>query len=772
MGNSNHDVTLRFILDEAAQQRVEKGASTLAQELEKIGVSADDIKRAKFGDQVASEVDKAAKATKEKLNPALVDTKKVIKEARAEAALLRAQVAAMQSDLEKARIAQIRQAAGLVQGIGTRALATGAAVSGGIFLAAKNYIKDAEQSDRLTQKWLASTQEIERAQERIGRVAAQTVLPFLEKAADVSSQVAGFVEKHPEIVEAAFNTGVFVAGFGALAIAVSKGIKLVADIKYLATLPIQLEAARLQDIAADKQLIAAQAKLKELGVDIPGGGATKPGGAGGLLAGLTSPAGIVTLIAATGAASVAAADNLKKLEERLIQIGGPAAAPFIGFLDTVTQTVNPLIPAIKNLRQAFERDFPRIRQLIEQYTGINLGGQTTAGGTAGVSAVASLGGNLATSASRDQVVAAWEKWQAEDARIVQQAAERRVQIVKDAENRIAAATAQFASRVTSINTAADRRAADLTANFLQANAEAEAQYQAQRAQAIEDGNQEIRDIQEAHQERLRQMEQDHNERVEDLTSSRDALGLAKEQRRFNQERAEENRSTRLEIAKRRADLAERLADLARQNEAERAQRLAQYQQALAENEAQRKEQLKEAAAAFAEEQRQIREQRAQQLRELQEGLNAERIRRREVFIEQIRDLDASLLGERSLRVQRYNEMLSDVDRFLADYRTRLASIGTATPPTGFAIGGYASGIVRTGEQGVEYILSNRTTRAAESIIGGRLTQDSLLNALARGGSSRRSLTINDHSRFDGRISAAQVRAIKQETIGEIARELG
>jgi hypothetical protein len=110
-------------------------------------------------------------------------------------------------------------------------------------------------------------------------------------SADVAEKAAAFTEAHPEIVQAALNVGLLTAGFGALATAVSKGIKLVADVKYLATLPVQIEAARMQDRAADKQLQAALLRAKELGVDVPGG----KGAGGGLLAGAGIPiAAIVT----------------------------------------------------------------------------------------------------------------------------------------------------------------------------------------------------------------------------------------------------------------------------------------------------------------------------------------------------------------------------------------------------------------------------------------------------------------------------------------------
>lgn len=764
MANTNHDITLRFILDEAAQQRVEKGVSTLAQELEQIGVSANDIKGAKFGDAIAEEVDKATKATKEKLNPALKDTQEQIKQARSEARLLRAEAAAIVDGFEKVRLAQLKSTAGRIGGAARTGLLASGALFGGILAEANRFAKEAEETGkatRSTREWTAATQELAAARSKVDLVLLREALPLLQKAAEIAKQAASFVEQNPEIVHAALETGKVVAGLSILGTLVSKGITLYADTKALLLGSQELEAARLQEQAAIKQLEAAQLQAGILDTD----GKTPKSGGLGLL-------NTITLVIGGLAASAAAVALVDQLLER--SKFGPARQNAIDSARDQGARIYPgiLPPNERNLQAQLNRaqsagntqEIERLRGEIDK-----LGNQASKTADDLSQAITGLRG----SEHEADIVAAFEKWKEDDARIVAEAAEQRIKIVKDAESRIAAATTQFASRVTSINTAADRRAADLTSNFLRANTEAESQYQEQRAQMIEDGNQEIRDIQEAHQERLRQMTQDHNERVEDLTSSRDALGLSKEQRRFNQERAEENRSTRLEIAKRRADLAERLGDLARQNEAERAQRLAQYQQALADNEAQRKEQIKEAAAAFAEEQRQIRAQRAQQLRELQEGLNAERIRRREVFIAQIRDLDDSLLGERSLRVQRYNEMLSDVDRFLADYRTRLASLGTATPPTHDYTGYAYTGMYKMADNGQpQWVLSGAATRAAEKIIGGRLTQEAVLGALVRGAGSRRSLTINDHSRFDGRISSAQVRAIKQETIGEIARELG
>lgn len=789
----NFDLIIRTLLDKASSKQVQDEAKAIAGSLGEIEKKSEGISRGvndwsksleeadrlskKFGDEFKKRYDAAiasgksleqavagVRAELEKTNkaPGKGGIDEQLKKANEEATRLRDQIQAIQ----QAEISRLRQTSSAIGGLGTSALLTGGAITGGIFLAARNYIKDAEEADRLTRRWAVATEDIEHAQERVGRVAAEAVLPLLEKAADVAEQVASFTEAHPEIVQAALNTGLFVTGFGALATAVSRGIKLVADIKYLATIPAQLEAARLQDQAATKQLLAAQQRLRELGVPVVGGAAPR---GGGLTSALTSPTAIVALITGTGIASFKAADGIKQLNERLVKMGGPAVAPFLGFLDTTLQTLNPLIPAIKNMRLALERDVPLIQKAIEGLTGAT----PAAGRSIGVSSIASLGSDLATSSHREEIVATFEDWQREDARIVEEAAAERVRIVSEAEARVTAVTARFRDQVAAINTQADKRFESITKNFRKADLEAEEEYQESRARIIRDGGEEIEDIEADLQERLRKMRLDHEDRMDELARNLDALGIVKEQRRHTREQAEAEREANLEIAERRQDLARRLQELTAQHAAERQKRLEQYEEALAESEAQREEELKQARAARAEEMKEIRKQRAQQLRELQEGLDAERLRRREVFLAQVRDLDAALLGERDLRNKHYAQMLAEAEKFFAAWR---AMIPTASGTSGRVpvhdFTGYAmTGLYRMAANGIpQYVLSGGATRAAENIVGGGLTEDSVLSTLARGARSSQSLTINDQSRFDGRISAGQVRAIKRELRSEIIQE--
>lgn len=777
MATNNYDLILRFIMDQSSHQKTKAGVDALTSEigevdkvLEAVNKDFDTLdKKIKEATSV-KELDSLERQLKDVENQVNETTKAYSLQAK----VLRAEAASLTSDFEKARLAQIKSIGDRIGGASSRALITGGAILGGAFAESNRFAKEAEdtgKATRATREWTQATQELAQARARVDTVLLRETLPLLKQAAKVANEAAAFVEKNPEIVSAALKTGEVLVALGAVGVAVSKGIRLYADVQALALGAQQLTAAKLQDDAADKQLIAARLRAGVSGADVPGGGGGAPA-AGGLSTAVSFATSVAVAVLAAGATAGAVKlliDKISPPSERSPQTAIPSFSTNglgnpefrrkqVELANAISRGDSPekiaqLRVELKALGQQIFETAKQVRQ-----------------GTQQISEAIQSGG-LAGSAHEAEIVSAFQQWKEDDARLVQEAADKRVQIIADSEKRVVAETQKYASQVASINASADKRAQSLTSNFLKAEAQDEVQYQEQRAQIIRDGGKDIREIEEDHQKRIREMTKEHNERVEDLTASRDALGLVKEQRRFNEQQAEENRNTRIEIAKRRQDLAERLAELDHEHEVEKAQRLAQFQEALAENEAQRKEQLKQAAEAHAEEMAQIRAQRAQQLRELQESLNAERLRRREVFIAEVRDLDAALLGEKNLKARYYALMLADAEKFLAALRTKMASATTGVKPPGSAAGGYVGyGTRLLGEEGREFVLSNRTTRAAENIIGSGLTQDALLSALARSSGSQRSLTIQDNSRFDGRISSSQVQGIKREIRNQLVKD--
>lgn len=88
-----------------------------------------------------------------------------------------------------------------------------------------------------------------------------------------------------------------------------------------------------------------------------------------------------------------------------------------------------------------------------------------------------------------------------------------------------------------------------------------------------------------------------------------------------------------------------------------------------------------------------------------------------------------------------------------------------------AEGGPISGpaLFMGGERGREFVMSNRTTKAAENIIGGTLTQQRLLQALSGGG---KKVSYYDARRFDASVSANDRRIIRNETMLSLSEALG
>jgi len=83
-----------------------------------------------------------------------------------------------------------------------------------------------------------------------------------------------------------------------------------------------------------------------------------------------------------------------------------------------------------------------------------------------------------------------------------------------------------------------------------------------------------------------------------------------------------------------------------------------------------------------------------------------------------------------------------------------------------AAGGMTNGISIAGENGREFVMSNQTTRAAENILGGQLTQQRLLSAL---GGKR--ITYTDNRRIDASLSMNQRRQIANDTLGILSGAL-
>jgi hypothetical protein len=749
---ASFDVLLAFSLDEEANRRVQQGITTMEAELKRLQELAGKVgpEYQKSGEQVK----KTSKDTATQL--------------RAEARAMRAEVASMTSDVRNLQIKLLRDISSTISGISTKALLAGGAIVGGIFAEVQRYVSEAPDATRETQAWAAATENLGRARKRVDQELLTTALPLLQQAARVANQAAGIVERHPEITSLALKAGTILVGVGVIGTAVSKGIKLVADIQYLATIPTQIAAAKLQDLAADKQLTAARVSLKNAGGEVPGGGGS--GKIGSILA-------TASFVAAGLIASAAAVSLLDGLLER--SGFGDARRSAINQARDQGARIYPgaLPPAERQLQAELNRaqlagnadEVKRLRGEID-----NLGNSSEKVGED----ISKAAGQIAGSANEAAIVEAFSSWKEDDARLIREAADNRKEILADAERQIADITRDYANERVGINRRFSDQRTSIERSFAEESQRAEEDYLASRSQALAEGNQQIRDMEEEHQERLRQLRAESADRQEDLTASRDALGLVKEQRRLADAESEENRSIRREAARARRETDQRIAELDNQYAIEKTRRQAQFEQDLRDNEAERAEELQQAAAAHQEELRQAREATAAKLRELQEGLNAERTRRREVFLAQIADLDASLLGERALRQRAYNDMLADAQAFFNAYRAALpsgSSFGSVTGSVGTIPtrdkGGYMSrGLYGVAMNGIpEFALSGDTTKAAERAIGSTLTDEGLSRLFGRVGDMRTAV-YNDNRRLDAPLSK-DARAIYTKTAEEAIRRV-
>lgn len=126
----------------------------------------------------------------------------------------------------------------------------------------EEYISSADRANDISKEWMATTESLAQSHERFGRVSAQSILPMLKLQAQVVDLASKFAEQYPEIAQVAFGIGTAIMLATSLSTAVTKGIRLIADAKVVALEAQRVIAAKLMRDAANKQL-AAGAMMKK-----------------------------------------------------------------------------------------------------------------------------------------------------------------------------------------------------------------------------------------------------------------------------------------------------------------------------------------------------------------------------------------------------------------------------------------------------------------------------------------------------------------------------
>ena len=123
---------------------------------------------------------------------------------------------------------------GFVFGVGMTIGAVGAAAIAPLTLAAKNYVDAAGKGDKISRDWVKTLERMDVAQKRVGRVAAEAILPIMEVMADAAEAIGDLLEDHPEIARVLVDVGAVLVGIGAFTTLAARGIRMYADIKTLA----------------------------------------------------------------------------------------------------------------------------------------------------------------------------------------------------------------------------------------------------------------------------------------------------------------------------------------------------------------------------------------------------------------------------------------------------------------------------------------------------------------------------------------------------------
>jgi hypothetical protein len=664
-----------------------------------------------------------------------------------------------QDQRRSARAEQSLMQAGTALSIG------GMAVVGGAFAMAQaeaNRQKSSGQPiDATTTKWLEANKRIELSTRRIAQTAERIILPYLEKASALAERASKYIESKPEMVKAILAAGATAAVIGGALVLLSKGVRLVADVKYiLANAQFDLATIRFEKSVAGFLLSSGKYGVSGGLIGPPVAGASAAGG--GLIAVLGTLASVLGGIVAGGAIY----DKFIKKPEQ------DSSLTILG--KTLTMAGAGLVSMFESVGLASKGATATTFQYLASLTGVDGKAKKAADALDDLSAsTEALAETAKKNAEGWKVVRDLE--QANNTAEIQFRNDR-ASILADANKSMADANQQYKNTADKIRGNIKKIATDLAANeskitsdFKTSNIEAERQYQSERSKIIQQGGEDIRKIEEDSQEQLRQLAEDYARQVVDLTAARDAGGLVLAGREYNRQKKEITQSTSKEVAEKRRDLAMQLQDLRAANVQQRAERYAQYVQAIndaraqaAQQKAEQEAQLAEAARVRRLELADIARTRAEALRILVSSFNEERRQRLQSAYNSIRDIGGALEVERAFKLKYYAAMLTDVQTFITQYAAKM-KLSPSTSTTGtpkFAAGGYTSGGLISSHPN-EFILSPATTRAAENLIGGRLTQASMIRGLSGGGAS---IQLNDNRRFDSRIPQSERNAIREEAI--------
>jgi len=601
------------------------------------------------------------------------------------------------------------------------------------------YTKYAGLASGASADWLASQKELEQSAVRIGAVLTQQVAPVMRMIAGVASQTAGLLERNPWMGTAAAFAGSFLLAGGAI-------LKTLSDVMML-MMAVRMSGGMSGILGALGIGGATTAGAAAGGT--AAGTAAAAGGAAGLVALVAPIAGLVVALGATTAA-------IQMLRQHEIETGAyQERLTQIESLQAQGQHIYPGNLPVELRSSQIAVNAGQVDQLTSSIDKLGTSAQKTSGV---LQSQATIDAYIAYQQAETQAAQTYEQerltiveqYGADRARAEQQYEQERAQIIQQYKDTMAQESADFA-----------RSQANAARSYYQQESEYEQDYYKSRVKAAASYNLEVRRAEEDHQREMLRLAQEHDDRMADLADKRDALGMLREMRDYERQRQAAESDYQVEASRRSQDFARQIADMEQQFAEARARRLADYQQQRADAEeeynyraqqraAQMAAELKKADADHKTEMEALAAQEKDKLNQLAKQYADERAARYTALANQLRDLNAYMGAETELRQQYYAAWTAQFQNFMNANLSLL--MGKSYTPPAKAAGGYTSGLVMTGEEGLEWILDNPTTRLAEKLVGGKLTQNKMVSLLVGGaGGGETHITFNQ--RNDGRITA-------------------
>lgn len=696
---------MALLLDKDSVKSVDEGVTTITEALKNMGKTDEEIA-----------------AVNKELEDTGIKLKGITKEAEsAVPALTKVESAAKKSSDSLTKMYQASRALTVVSKTLTM---MGGAIVGGITAGAYAYIAQADKGLKIVQDWNRAQESIAASSKRMGAVFAQAVLPSIQKTAKLMEKIASILEKNPAWVKAALSVGQIMLGLGIAAKVIMDGLKMVTMLKSL-----NFIGAGVSKMVGGAETVVPSLMTKLLP----------------LLSKLAGPLAIVVgafvaINAGLKLLNVSWADLWGWLKKIVAFVGGSLVGAFQTLYEVLFQG-----GSFKNLEENMIKGMYALDQLFNKIPVIEDAAK-------------------ALSTFVDANIEEWNKYQEEISNVTSEYGKQRAEIERSSNEARSTILQNYSSQMK-----------DATANYYQANADAQAQYfqssseaasafaQGQ-AQIAQDSARQLADLERQYQEDRQRALEDHELRQKELLESRDGLAMMHEDEQFaidEKRRTEDYEQGRAQVQQ---QAAQTLADNAAQYARERAQRAAEFISRLQEN-----------ARNYAIEKARIKAEKEAALIELQEQQATAISELTESYNEQIAMINKSF-GERlrALGMNIYNDQVAIEQasaRAHVAFLNWLQQTAVNLPVAGgMATGGYAGyGRYTLGEQGTEFVLNNRSTKAAERAVNGNLTQEKLMNLISgRNGGyiDNRTLQFNNMTEADRAAIRRDMYDVTKEVMAE------